>query len=119
MSDIDATAGRPEAARPVLPASRLFLALLYSFLFCAFLAFGGVLGAETLGAWIGWMIAWALWWLLFGVLQWRWWRRGDTKFWRPIYAYSLFIFMIFLFVPLVLLLVPRIRRWLSQKMKPY
>jgi hypothetical protein len=119
MSDVGATQGLPEAARPVLTASKLFLALLYSFLFCAFLALGGGLGAETLGVWIGWMIGCALWWLLFALLQWRWWRRGDTKFWRPIYAYSLIAFMIMTVVPLVLLLVPPIRRWLSRKLKPY
>src|SRR4029453_17400099 len=90
-----------------------------SFVFCALFTLGGVISAETLEAWIGWMVGWGAWWLLFAVLQARWWRKGFERFWRPLYAYTLFGFMAFLVLPLLVLLVPAFRRWLSGKMKPY
>jgi hypothetical protein len=97
----------------------LVSALAGSFGFCALFALGGVISAETLEAWIGWMVGWGAWWLLFAVLQARWWRKGFERFWRPLYAYTLFGFMAFLVLPLLVLLVPAFRRWLSGKMKPY
>jgi hypothetical protein len=98
---------------------QLLSALAASFVFCALFALGGVLGAETIEAWIGWMVGWGVWWLLFAVLQAHWWRKGFEKFWRPLYAYTLFGFMAILVLPLIALLVPPFRRWLSGKMKPY
>jgi len=65
------------------------------------------------------MVGWGAWWLLFAVLQARWWRKGYGNFWRPIYAYTLFGLMAILVLPLLVLLAPPIRRWLSGKMKPY
>jgi hypothetical protein len=64
------------------------------------------------------MVGWAGWWLLFAVLQAHWWRKGREKFWRPVYAYTLFGFMAILVLPLLVLLVGAPRRWLSGKMKP-
>jgi hypothetical protein len=98
---------------------QLLSALAASFVFCALFAIGGVVGVETLEAWIGWMAGWVAWWLLFAVLQAHWWRKGYEKFWRPIYAYTLFGFMAILVLPLLVLLVPPVRRWLSAKTKPY
>jgi hypothetical protein len=98
---------------------QLLSSLAASFVFCAFFALGGVLGAETFEGWIAWMVGWGAYWLLFAVLQAYWWRKGYGNFWRPVYAYTLFGFMAILVLPLLLLLVPGVRRWLSGKMKPY
>ena len=57
-------------------------------------------------------------WIVFAVLQWVWWSKGRGKFWRPIYAWTLFGHIVLSLVFLPLLLWPRLRRWLFRVMKP-
>jgi MFS family permease len=98
---------------------QLLSSLAASFVFCTLFALGGVLGAETLGGWIAWMVGWGAYWLVFAMLQAHWWHKGYSYFWRPVYAYTLLGFMAILVLPLLFLLVPAVRRWLSRKTKPY
>jgi hypothetical protein len=70
----------------------LLLSLFLSFLYCAFVAVGGLLGVETVRVAIVWVAAYAMYWLLFSVLQVWWWRKRYGNFWRPVYAWSLLAF---------------------------
>ena len=90
----------------------LVFSLFLSFLYCALLAFVGALGAETVTVRVVWIAAWAVYWLVFAVLQVWWWRKGYGNFWRPVYAWSLFAFICLSLFFLPVLLVPRFRRWL-------
>jgi hypothetical protein len=97
----------------------LALYLFLSFLFC--LAMGETIlfnWDTTYGLWIGWTIAWGVIWLVFALLQVRWWARGDAKFWRPLYGWTLFGYIVISLFFLPLLLWPRFRRWLFRVMKP-
>ena len=105
----------PAQRRP----SRLVKHLLLSLLFC-FAMSQTVLGNwdTTYGLWVGWTIAWGVIWLVFAALQVRWWARGDAKFWRPIYAWTLLGYIVMSLIFLPFLIWPRFRRWLFRVLKP-
>jgi hypothetical protein len=97
----------------------LFLFLFLSLLFCA--AMGQMIifnWDTTFGLWVGWNIAWGVIWLVFALLQIWWWSRGYEKFWRPLYAWTLFGNIVLSLVFLPILFWPRFRRWLFRVMKP-
>ena len=96
----------------------LILFLFLSLLFCLGWGLSGLLGVDTFEQWIGYMIAWGVIWVVFALLQIRWWARGDEKFWRPIYAWTLLGSIVLSLIFLPVLLWPRFRRWLNRVMKP-
>jgi hypothetical protein len=99
--------------------SSLALFLFLSLVFC--LAMGQLLlfnWDTTYEEWIVWMVAWGVIWLVFALLQVRWWSKGHEKFWRPLYAWTLFGYIVLSLVFLPFLLWPRVRRWLFRVMKP-
>jgi hypothetical protein len=127
----------------------LVRSLLVSLLFCGFFALGGAFGAETVDVWVAWAEGWAVYWLVMAVLQVWWWRKKYDQFWRPIYSWALTGFGAFLlgmpvmvlvaiFYPgggsaqgvaiiigwlgslaVLLVCLPRLRRWLFRQLKPY
>jgi hypothetical protein len=116
----------PDAATSaVAPASRtkrvssLLLFLFLSLLFC--IAMGQMIlfnWDTTVELWIVWTIAWGVIWIVFALLQTRWWARGDEKFWRPIYSWTLLGYIVTSLIFLPVLLWPRFRRWLFRVLKP-
>jgi hypothetical protein len=123
MSDSANEAAEPDVRneperRP--SGATLGLYLLLSFLFCV--AMGPVFilfnWDTTFELWLGWTIAWGVVWIVFALLQVRWWARGDEKFWRPLYAWTLLAYVVLSLFFLPLLLWPRFRRWLFRVLKP-
>jgi hypothetical protein len=108
-----------ERASAALSLWQLLCSLAASFVFCALIAIGGVLGAASLSGWIVWSAFIGVYWLLFAGLQTYWWHKGYERFWRPVYAWLLFAWMAILLVPLLILLIPSVRRSLERKLKPY
>ena len=67
-------------------ALHFFLSLLFSLAMGQLILFNW---DTTYELWLTWTIAWGVIWLVFALLQARWWSRGDAKFWRPIYGWTL------------------------------
>jgi hypothetical protein len=114
--------GIPEHRRAI-PVGRLMRHLALSLLFCLLLAAGGVnQGSEgSITAWVVWAGGIAVFWLVFAALQVRWWAKGYDHFMRPVYVWALtgLVVIGLLGLPLVLLLWPRVRRWLLLQVKPF
>jgi hypothetical protein len=133
---------RPIPATPAL--GKLVFSLSISFavgLVCV------VLGATNTGTVANFFVAvWVIgaYWLVSAVLQVWWWGRGFDRFYRPMYSWALTLlggcvlgfvpvlvvvavsgslrgagFGVAIFSPVLLLLIPRVRRWLLPKLKPY
>ena len=118
-SEPDLAATEQATPRATGGIASLGLFLFLSLLFC--LAMGQTIifnWDTTFGLWLGWNIAWGVIWLVFALLQIRWWASGCEKFWRPIYAWTLFGYIALSLIFLPLLLWPRFRRWLFRVMKP-
>ena len=116
--EAETTVQQPET-RSARSVSSLFLHLFLSLLFAV--ANSQVLLFNydtTVEEWIGYTIAWGVIWVVFALLQIRWWARGDEKFWRPIYAWTLLGLIVISLIFLPFLLWPRFRRWLFRVMKP-
>jgi hypothetical protein len=75
----------------------------------------------SITAWIMWAWVIAVFWLVFAALQVRWWAKGYDHFMRPVYTWALTALVVLglLGLPLVLLLWPRVRRWLLLQLKPF
>lgn len=105
--------------RPERSISSLVLHLVLSLLFAAAMSQLVIFNYDTtVEVWVTWMVAWGVMWLVFAALQVRWWARGNEKFWRPIYAWTLFGHIVLSLILLPLLLWSRFRTWLFRVMKP-
>jgi len=132
----------PEAGKN---SRRLWLHLGASLLVCLFVivAGGSNTGSDT--AFYVTAIVAVGYWAAVAVLEVRWWRKGYERFWRPMYSWVLTLLagailgvplaallvaaypgvsnsvvgVVDVFSPLLLLLIPRFRRWLFRQWKPY